>query len=212
MNDVNERIKEARTGAKLSQERLAERLNLSRQMIGLWENPSTRDTPSVAQLQQIAAVTERSEAWLILGISEELGDGPKLDSFVPVISWADVGRHEMAVKDAEGTLKERLIACPIDHGPNTFALEVSGYSMISSNPLAKSYPPKSIIYCDPDIHSDLPSGSPVIAVISETGEATFKIFIEDSGRRWLAPLNAEYDRIDEPFKVKAYVIGQFIPT
>ncbi len=212
MESVKKRIKQARRDAKLSQESIAEAMGLSRQMIGLWENLDKKDVPSIEQMRKIAGITGRSAAWLMLGISESFSDGPRIRSDVPLISWVQAGAPKMPLDLFEPNDAIQRLACPAPHGEHTFALRVEGNSMINDNPLGKSYPHDSIIFCDPDQRGGVASGTPVIAAMLDSGEATFKIYIRDAGRQWLAPLNTEYDRIYEPFEIRALVLGLFIPS
>jgi SOS-response transcriptional repressor LexA len=66
--------------------------------------------------------------------------------------------------------------------------------MVSPYPGTRSYPPGFIIYVDPD--RAVTNGCRVIAKLPESNEATFKIYSEDGGKRFLKPLNPQYPIIE----------------
>ena len=81
--------------------------------------------------------------------------------------------------------------------------------MVSLSPGQRSYPQGSIIYVDPD--KPVVSGARVVALVN--GEFTFKMFVEDAGRKFLKPINTSYDKIDVTGGANIYgvVIGSYLP-
>jgi SOS-response transcriptional repressor LexA len=92
---------------------------------------------------------------------------------------------------------------------HSYALRVHGDSMTA--PYGRSYPDSSIIYVDPDQRGGVVSGDRVIAKINGDNQVTFKVFVEDAGRRFLKPLNPSYPVITDPFRILGKVIGTWIP-
>jgi len=72
-----------------------------------------------------------------------------------------------------------------------------------------SDPEGMIIYVDPD--KPVTTGSRVVA--RANGEYTFKTYVEDSGRKYLKPINPTYDKIDitEDVHICGVVFGSYLP-
>lgn len=87
-----------------------------------------------------------------------------------------------------------------------YALRVRGDSMTA--PHGKSYPEGAIIIVEPERRSPV-NGERVIAKLDGSSDVTFKVYKEEDGRRWLQPLNAQYEPIREPFNVLGTVIGKW---
>src|SRR5512137_2030062 len=104
---------------------------------------------------------------------------------------------------------EITLPCPITHSKYTYALKVKGDSMTSPYPSQHSYPEGTIIYVDP--HKQLTNGCRVIAKLPNSNEATFKEYREDGGKRYLKPLNPQYQtqEIHDDTILCGVVIGQF---
>jgi SOS-response transcriptional repressor LexA len=134
--------------------------------------------------------------------------GPDTRGLVPVISWVQAGHwHDAEMHDLpDDELEWR--PCPISHGVQTYALRVEGDSMTAQ--YGKSYPAGSIIYIDPDQAGGVVSGNSVIAKINGDAKVTFKVFIEEAGKRYLKPLNPQYPMITDPFRIIGKVIGTWI--
>lgn len=73
---IGERIKEARTDLKLSQESLGKRLGVSREAVSQWERGDSEPTPS--RVVEIAQALNCSHYWLVTG------KGLKEDPAVPL--------------------------------------------------------------------------------------------------------------------------------
>lgn len=159
--------------------------------------------------ERLQQVTGYNSAWLVSGrgpklVSNNTEPGPRLAAEVPLISWAQARGWGAEMEPSVAV--EKWLPCPVTHGPNTFALWVRGDSMTS--PYGKSYPEGCIIFVDPDLRSPT-NGQRVLARLSE--DATFKVYKEEDGRRWLQPLNPTHEPIREPFKVLGTVIGKWEP-
>ncbi len=100
------------------------------------------------------------------------------------------------------------LPCPAPHSPSTFALRVKGDSMTA--PYGRSYPDGCIIYVDPERRSPV-NGDRIVACLMDAGdhEVTFKIYKNEDGRQWLAPLNTQHPPLFERFTVLGTVIGKW---
>ena len=75
-------------------------------------------------------------------------------------------------------------------------------------PYGKSYPPKCVIFIDPEISESITPGDRVLARISN-GEYVFKELSIDGGRRFLRSLNQQYPPIHDKFRIIGKVIGKW---
>ncbi len=66
MAPMSVRIRQARTGARLSQARLASEVGVRRSAVAQWEAPGGT-SPSVAHLSQLASITTVCFEWLATG-------------------------------------------------------------------------------------------------------------------------------------------------
>jgi SOS-response transcriptional repressor LexA len=125
---------------------------------------------------------------------------------VPVISWVQAGSwHDVADTFQPGDA-ERMLPIFRGHSSNTYALKVRGDSMTA--PYGRSYPEGCYVIVDPAKCSPI-NGDRIIAITPGSKEATFKIYKDEDGRRWLAPLNSTHLTIQEPFEVLGTVIGKW---
>ncbi|UYM14276.1 LexA family protein [Endozoicomonas euniceicola] len=129
--------------------------------------------------------------------------------FVPLISWVSAGQFCEVGDIAYLQDPEDLLPCPGRIGPRSYALKVKGDSMTNPVPSGMNFPEGTFIYVDPDI--DVVSGKPVIARLPNSNESTFKIYVEDSGKKYLKPLNPQYpiQEIQAGTNLCGVVVGQY---
>lgn len=133
--------------------------------------------------------------------------GPDVRGLIPVISWVQAGAwHEAEDHYLPGEAAEWR-PCPTSHGLRTYALRVHGDSMTAQ--FGKSYPAGCLIFVDPDQAGGVVSGDRVIAKLNGDAQVTFKVFVEDAGRRFLKPLNPQHPVITDKFRVIGKVIGKW---
>ena len=155
-------------------------------------HPSTELTAN-EQPQRTYSVTNVSSA-------------PDIKGKIPLISYVQAGAWNEAVDIYEPGYAERWLPFLKTNGERTFALRVEGDSMTA--PYGKSYPHSCIVFINPDQRNPV-SGARIIAKLEGSNLVTFKVFIEDAGRRWLKPLNPQHPPILEPFQVVGTVIGKW---
>jgi len=229
---IGKRIKESRVQEGITQKELSKRSEVSQQMISKLESGKSDKTNDVHKL---ARALNRNSMWLATGdgeryvnpqenpfISEKKMRDQILDSTgnvtyigrtaheVPLISLVTAGQwceqpELYHVGDAEEWMPK-----PRGAGERAYALRVDGDSMTSPFPNQRSYPHGIIIYVDPD--KPCINGSRVIAKLS-SGETTFKTYVEDMGKRYLKPINAQYDKLelDDGSHICGVIIGSYIP-
>ncbi len=104
--------------------------------------------------------------------------------WVPVISWVQAGAWaEMAYTETDLSLLENF-PCPVPCGPLTYILRVVGDSMIHE------YKPGDMIFVDPEVPPV--HGDDVIALMTDSGETTFKRLVEDGSQKYLKALNPDW--------------------
>jgi SOS-response transcriptional repressor LexA len=122
---------------------------------------------------------------------------------VPVISWVQAGAWQDIADTFQPEDAERHLPIFKGHSSKTYALKVRGDSMTA--PYGKSYPAGCYVIVDPEKRSPM-NGDRIIALTPGSKEATFKVYKDEDGRRWLAPLNSTHPTIQEPFEVLGTVI------
>lgn len=222
-NALGDRLKTLRKKRGLSQAELATRAGLAGQgAIGNIERGSRGYGVSVLE---IARVLQTSPAFLLLETDDPAAapntndvidsPPPRAAAFsgaggdlVPLVSWVQAGQWAEAVPVDPREVEEWL-PCPVRHSPRTYALRVRGDSMTSPHG-GRSYPEGSVIFVDPERRSPY-SGQRVVALRTDSNEATFKTYKNEDGRQWLHPINPTYPTIFDPFEVLGIVIGAWMP-
>lgn len=125
---------------------------------------------------------------------------------VPVISWVQAGAWQDIADTFRPEDAERHLPISRGHSTSTYALKVRGDSMTAA--YGKSYQEGCYIVVDPEKRSPV-NGDRIIAITPGSKEATFKVYKDEDGRRWLAPLNTTHQIINEPFEVLGTVIYKF---
>ena len=177
----------------------------SRASIGVWESQKKAGSPSVEDLKRLARE---------YGISvDELvgadGVARAREGRVPLISFEQVAMQDVSDLMHVAGFAEQLIPCPVEHSVQTYALRVSDLAMCA--PSGPTYPPGRIIFCDMGQAGAARSGERVIAVL-ESGVAVFRELVDDGvSGPWLRPLNPQWPRIDDSFRIVAKVVGSFVP-
>lgn len=135
--------------------------------------------------------------------------GPPLPSAIPVISWIQAGTWAEMAELPSPAKPDDWILAPMKHGRDTYALRVVGDSMTA--PYGRTYPAGAIIYVDPEQAGGVVNGDRVVAKLAGEDAATFKVYAEDAGRKFLKALNASYPPITDEFQILGKVIGMFVP-
>lgn len=211
--EIGQIIKNARKAKKLSLEQLAHQVdydtgNLSRLERGLQSTTPEKlkrimDVLGI-RLAQIGHGTDPNQDSGMSNVQMALqpSRGPRE---YPLISWVIAGDWAESCENFQPGEAESWIASVENAGPNGFWLDVRGDSMTcAGNP---NFPEGSRILVQPE--AELISGKYYVIKL-ESGESTFKQYIEDAGNKYLRPLNPSYRtiQIEGDFKV----IGRVIDT
>lgn len=207
-SEFGQRLFEARKHAKLTQTQLALAVGMSQGTYGELERigQGSSYTPAIAEKCGVDV------NWLAYGNGQMVKNAGNLDAAraftgeVPVISWVQAGAWQDMCDTFQPGEAERYLPIFRGHSSKTFALKVRGDSMTA--PHGKSYPQGSYIIVDPEKRSPM-NGDRIIAMTPGSTEATFKVYKDEDGRRWLSPLNTTHPTIQEPFEVLGTVIGKW---
>ena len=209
MSTLAERIKIARSHAKLTQKMLASRAGIEQPVISQLENGKNLQS---AHLPKIAHACGVSAIWLsddIGPMTETVYSGTNIgaarqpvESFrYPVISWVAAGAWAEAVEPYPAGFSDRYEFSEYDSKGPAFWLEVKGDSMTS--PVGQSVTEGTLILVDTE--AEATPGKLVIAKLPESNEATFKKLVNDGGKLFLKPLNPSYPI--EVFDERCRVVG-----
>ena len=216
---LSEKIKRLRLLHRMTQERLGKAVGVTRVAVSKWESGDTQNikNENLVLLARALSTTVGDlldeEIKRLPGVKTGLSNvepGPNTCGDIPLISWVQAGRFCSSPELFQPGDFDQLIPCPKKVGPRTYALRVKGDSMVSDKLGEKSYPEGIIIYVDPD--KEITNGCKVVARIHSEEEATFKKYSEDAGRRYLRPLNKDYDPIlmDETMHICGVVVGSWM--
>lgn len=110
----------------------------------------------------------------------------------PLISWVTAGEWAESPDNFQPGDAEDWVGSTENAGPAGFWLKVRGDSMTcAGNP---SFPEGSLILVRPE--ADVISGKYYVVEMLDSGEKTFKQYVEDAGIRYLRPLNPGYRTIE----------------
>jgi|TARA_R100000027_G_scaffold65707_1_gene60524 SOS-response transcriptional repressor LexA len=204
----SERIAAAMRNKGLTKSALARKCGVSAAAVGQWISQDTK-APKAENMLKIAEATGCRFEWLTTGKGQMLkpetnvDTAPNLTGYCPEISWVQAG-HWAEVCDIN-TDPETTNWYPRPPGASeqTFVLRVVGESMVPD------YPPGRLIFVDPE-QVPLPNDD-VVAVMTESNEATFKRLIEEPGSpRMLKALNPAWNNPYLEINGNCQIIGVVI--
>lgn len=208
MDNFASRVRARRKEIGISQVDLAKAAGVSQTTISDIERGRNEGS---AEIVAIATALQCNAEWLSTGKGPKkpgglaqmfwdtrnvnVSSGPDIKGKeIPLISWVQAGVFCTSPDLLQPGDAEDWIPAAKKHGPHTYALRVVGDSMVFPYPSAESFFPGTIIFVDPD--KAVTNGCKVIAKISGTEEATFKVYKEDAGKRFLNPQNPQYPSIE----------------
>lgn len=214
MNTLGLRIKHYRKLNKLSQAELAKACGWgSQSRVGNYESDARQ--PSLEDVKLIASALKIAPELLLLdrhydqnrGSNVELRLQPtRAPKKYPLISWVSAGLWAESSDNFHPGDADVWLESTENAGEHGFWLDVRGDSMsCNGNP---NFPEGSRILVKPE--AELVSGKYYVAKLLDSGEQTFKQYVEDSGHRYLRPLNPNYRTIE--IDENCHFIGRVIDT
>lgn len=190
MKSLKDRLKEVRKKAQLTQEELSSISGIPQQKISRIENGITEMPRDIAVLAKYLNTTP---GYLMFGEKHDtLSACASASHLVPLISWATAGkwRRSNCLTLLQDNCIEK-IECFRKMHSSAFALKVKGDAMLSMEGMA--FPANTILVVDPE--KSVRSHDYVIAAMAK-GEAMFRQYIVDGGKKYLKPLNSRYPIIE----------------
>lgn len=198
MKTLGARIKHYRTLKGLSQVALAKACGWgSQSRIGNYETDARE--PTFEDVKDIAKALGVTPEALLIGdgyfgeVGSNVSDAPqpyRAPRKYPLISWVEAG--EMTESPSRIGEAHQWLESTETAGDGAYWLSVSGHSMTSTgNP---NFPEGSLILVKPD--AEIINGKYYVVEMLDSGEKTFKQYVEDAGFRYLRPLNDKYRTIE----------------
>lgn len=203
--DLKDRLKAARTHAKMSQAQTAQAADIDQATISNLERGKHH---SSTRLLKIADVLRVNYRWLSEGKGEMLGaggSGSEHDANVattaqpiryhryPVISEVQAGKFSECVVPYPPGSEDHYETTDYQAKGPAFWLEVTGDSMTAPAGVSPSVPAGTLVLVDTGIEPTV--GKLVVAQLDDSNEATFKRLITDGGQKYLQALNPAYPLI-----------------
>jgi SOS-response transcriptional repressor LexA len=204
--DIGQIIRNARKAKKLSLEELAHQVDSDSGNLSRLERGLQSTTPE--KLKQIMSILGIKLSPQDAGMSNvQMALQPSREpKEYPLISWVIAGEWAESCDNFHPGDADEWISSTENAGEHGFWLTVRGDSMTcAGNP---SFPEGSRILVMPE--ADLISGKYYVVKMLDSGESTFKQYIEDAGLKYLRPLNTAYRTIQINGECK--FIGRVIDT
>jgi SOS-response transcriptional repressor LexA len=212
ISDMHEQMKRLYEAARelkgiTGQSELARALNASPQTVKNWESRGVSKQGMIEAQRVIGCSADWIETGggsMLLAASESsaiynVEPAPDLHGRVPLISSVQAGDWSSIVDNFQPGEAEDWLFYPKKLGPKAFALRVSGISM------EPKYQHGDIIFVDPDVPAE--HGSNVVVRLDDENQATFKQLVVEDGRKYLRPLNPDWQPRMIPINGNATICG-----
>ena len=212
MNTTN-RISQRMSELGLSAADVSRGISVTPGSVSQWVNGIS--APSGKNLVLLATLLKCTPEWILgnagknQGKSSNVASVPVSLKLVPIMTWR---KAKDIIKDPSLFNQDDAVAwapCPEDIGQDAFALRVQGDSMVSPFMGERSYTENTVIFVDPNRSPVV--GNRVLASIPESEEAVFRVYVADSGKYFLKPINTQYAmrEVDEEVVVYAVITGSY---
>ncbi len=128
----------------------------------------------------------------------------KIKGFYPVISDTQARDWDDIYGDFSPNESTKWVGCDQHVSPKTYGLTIRGDAMTSAHGVSFTHGCKVVV--DPGQRKAVNTGDKVVARLEGVDGVLFRVFIEDAGKRFLKPLNPQYDNIAGDFEILGKVI------
>ena len=193
MKEMNERLSELRSAAKLTQNTVAKTVGVSRAAVTQWENGLTK--PKGEYIHALAKLYGSTTGYILHGEGPEVGNVIPASlglRKIPVISYVQAGAWTETCDRRLHDGATEYIQTDIDLGKMSFALEVRGDSM------KPDILEGDVVIVDPDVQ---PVPGDYVVAKNGSHEATIKRYrprgTNEAGEEYfeLVPANPDYPTI-----------------
>ena len=190
MKEMNDRLSELRSAAKLTQNAVAKAVGVSRAAVTQWESGLTK--PKGEYIHALAKLYGCTTGYILHG-EQTGGDNIVYADIgirkIPIINYVQAGcwTESAECRELDGSIK--YITTDLDVGSRTFAVEIQGDSMLPE------FLEGDVVMIDPD---EPPHPGDFVVAKNGEHEATFKKYkprgYNAEGFEWfeLVPLNDNY--------------------
>lgn len=189
---LGQRLKQARLSKGITQEQLGDALGgLTGPTISAIEKGTAKTFRDPALVVKAAQILGVSPIWLQFGLGEE----ELINEAIPLIDWDDI------TKPSARRNVLRRIGTTVAVSPKSFALTVSGNSMVAPSGNEVSFREGMVIIVDPEAEV-----KPNSFVIASNGDSPMlRKLVKDGHKQFLQPLNPLFQQEEAGKKCK--VIG-----
>ena len=197
---------------KLTQEKLAERVGASQGGVGHWLNK--RRQPDLETMNKVLHALGLGHLEVAIVVRERKASNDDVNTDEPVYDITSAYRYPVTDWESAGQINEKArqgyqsstVFEMSDHYAkgDAYWLQVTGDAMTA--PVGISIPQGMMILIDPDLEAE--PGKMVVVRTPDSEAATFRQLIEESGRRYLKPLNPTYPKtlLDERSRILGVVV------
>lgn len=190
--NIGERLKQARLKKGMTQDQLGEALGgLTGPTISAIEKGTAKSFRDPQLILEAAKILEVSPIWLQFG----LGDAELIQETIPLIDWDDVIKGNLNPAKVK-----RRIGTTVAVSPKSYALKVQGNSMVTPTGSEVSFREGMIVIVDPEA----PVKPNSFVVASQDKTPMLRKLVEDSGKKYLQPLNHLFQQSVVTSKVKLH--------
>lgn len=211
MNTLADRAKVARKNAGLKQVEAAKKIGIKQPSLSDIETGKTKTLDGTTLIGMSKAYGIEAD-WLATGKTTQKNIKQPAQECnvqilpqskqVPVVDMVAAGDWTETTDPYPVGDAESWELCPVPHGENTFAVRISGESMLPK------FEHGEIVFCDPSTQPE--NKDYVIAKLTDENQATFKQLVIEDGQKMLKALNPNWPTKYVPINGNCHIVGKVI--